>query len=278
MRLGIGSYAYRWAVGTSTFQPKQPLLLPEMIMGTAALGCTLLQIADSEELVTMSRTQLKELRGLAADHNVHLQLGTSGATVDRLNTYLAIAIELKADVVRLVLHSPGIDPASDVVCKILTQSAQAYADAGVTIAVENHFLMPSQKLASLIEQVDSPAVGICLDTANSIICHEWPMQTISTLAPYVRNVHLKDYRLEPHPEGVGGRIVGAPLGDGLLDVNAVLAVLRGHDRGDLGVIIEQWCPLGSDEETTIRMETKWREQSFLFASQRLNAGDSGVRP
>ena len=104
------------------------------------------------------------------------------------------------------------------------------------------------------------------------------MQTISTLAPYVRNVHLEDYRLEPHPEGVGGRIVGAPLGDGLLDVNAVLAVLRGHDRGDLGVIIEQWCPLGSDEETTIRMETKWREQSFLFASQRLNASNSGVQP
>ena len=57
MRLGIGSYAYRWAVGTSTFQPKQPLLLPKMIMGTAALGCTLLQIADSEGLVTMSRTR-----------------------------------------------------------------------------------------------------------------------------------------------------------------------------------------------------------------------------
>lgn len=270
MKLGISSYSYRWAVGTPTFRPKRPLLLPEMVMSTAALGCTLLQIADNEELVTMSKTQLKGLRGLAADHGVQLQLGTTGATTDRLNAYLAIAIELNADVVRLVLHSPGTDPTPHMLCETLTRSAQAYADARVTIAVENYFLTSSQELASLIEQVGSPAVGICLDTANSIICHEWPIQTVNTLVPYVRNVHLKDYRLEPDPDEIGGRLIGAPLGDGLLDVDAVLAALQGHERDDLGVILEQWCPLGCDEETTLQMETSWREQSYYFARQQFS--------
>jgi sugar phosphate isomerase/epimerase len=197
---------------------------------------------------------------LAADHGVQLQVGTTGATAARLDTFLAIAIELHSDIVRLVLHSPDIDPTPGLFHDTLIGAAKPYADAGVTIAVENHFLIPSRDMASLIEQVSSPAVGICLDTANSIICQEWSMQTIDILAPYARNTHVKNYRLVPHPDGTGGHLIGAPLGEGRLDIDAVLAALRGIGRDDLGVILEQWCPRGRDEETTDQKETRWREQ------------------
>jgi sugar phosphate isomerase/epimerase len=86
------------------------------------------------------------------------------------------------------------------------------------------------------------------------------MQTIDILAPYARNAHVKDYRLVLHPDGIGGHLIGAPLGESRLDIDAVLAALRGIGRDDLGVILEQWCPRGRDEETTVQMETRWREQ------------------
>ena len=96
------------------------------------------------------------------------------------------------------------------------------------------------------------------------------METIGILAPYARNAHVKDYRLVPHPEGTGGSVVGAPLGEGRLDIDAVLAALRAIGRDDMGVILEQWCPRGRDEEATVQMETRWREQSYRFAVERFN--------
>ncbi len=272
MKLGLSSYMYRWAVGTPNFCPSHPLPLSEMIGNAASLGCSLLQIADSSELVAMSKAQLIGLRGLAADHGVELQLGTTGATAAKLDVYLAIAIELKANIVRLVLHSPDIDPTPSLFRETLSRAAPAYLAAGVTIAVENYFLTASKDLAALMDQVNSPAVGICLDTANSIICQEWPMETVNILAPYARNVHVKDYRLVPHPDGTGGHLIGAPLGDGRLDIDALLAALRKIGRDDIAVILEQWCPRGPDEESTVQLETSWREQSYRFAAKRFNFG------
>jgi sugar phosphate isomerase/epimerase len=268
MKLGLSSYMYRWAVGTPTFRPPRPLSLAAMIENAAALGCSLLQIADSTELVGMSPAELRALRGLADGRGVRLQLGTTGATAERLDAYLAMAIELRSDIVRLVLYSPDIDPTPSLFRDVLIAAAPAYADAGVTIAVENYFLQTSKDLAALMDQVNSPAVGVCLDTANSIIAQEWPMETVSILAPYARNVHVKDYRLIPHPDGIGGHVVGAPFGEGRLDIEALLGVLGRIDRDDLAVILEQWCPRGADEDSTIRMETSWRQQGFRVAAQR----------
>jgi sugar phosphate isomerase/epimerase len=260
---------YRWAVGTPNFQPPRPLRLAEMVKDVAGLGCSLLQIADSNELVAMSKAELKGLLDLATNHGVRLQLGTTGATAARLDAYLAMAIELRSDIVRLVLYSPDIDPAPSLFRDTLAAAAPAYAAAGVTIAVENYFLQASEDLAALMDQVNSPAVGVCLDTANSIIAQEWPMETVSILAPYARNVHVKDYRLIPHPDGTGGHVVGAPFGEGRLDIEALRGALRQIDRDGMAVILEQWCPRGADEESTIQLETSWRQQGFRVAAQRL---------
>jgi sugar phosphate isomerase/epimerase len=260
---------YRWAVGTPNFQPPRPLRLAEMVKDVAGLGCSLLQIADSNELVAMSKAELKGLLDLATNHGVRLQLGTTGATAARLDAYLAMAIELRSDIVRLVLYSPDIDPTPSLFRDTLVAAAPAYAAAGVTIAVENYFLQTSKDLAALMDQVNSPAVGVCLDTANSIIAQEWPMETVSILAPYARNVHVKDYRLIPHPDGTGGHVVGAPFGEGRLDIEALRGALRQIDRDGMAVILEQWCPRGADEESTIQLETSWRQQGFRVAAQRL---------
>ena len=241
MKLGLSSYMYRWAVGHPEFHPPRPLGAGRMVRDAAGLGCSLLQIADSRELVAMSKAELKGFSDVATDHGVRLQLGTTGATAARLDAYLAMAIQLRSDIVRLVLYSPDIDPTPSLFRDTLIAAAPAYAAAGVTIAVENSFLQSSRDLTALMEEVNSPAVGVCLDTANSIIAQEWPMETVRILAPYARNVHVKDFRLIPHPDGTGGHVVGAPFGEGRLDIAALRGALRKIDRDGLAVILSSGC-------------------------------------
>lgn len=261
MELGLGSYAFRWAVGADAFRPATPMTLHGMVSETAALGCTLLQIADSAELDRLDAPGRRELLRHAGDVGVRLQVGTSGCTTERLLAQLEAAVDLQADVVRIVLDHGDINPTQQEVESTLAVVAPRYEDAGVTVAIENHFLTPSTEIEAIVTAVGSPAVGVCLDTANSIMVGEWPNETIDLLAPYAVNLHLKDYAVEPDPLGVGGHVVGRRLGDGWFDVPALLDVLVAADQrrgGRLGVIIEQWLPLAADEGSTLRAESAGR--------------------
>lgn len=274
MELGIGSYAYRWAVGTDAFVPSDPMRLSTMVDETAALGCTLLQIADSKELEAMDTGERRRLRDHAAHRGVRLQTGTSGCTPDRMVRHLAIARDLDADVVRVVLDAEGVNPTQREVEATLCSVAPSYAEAGVTVAIENHFLTPSTEIDAIVRTVASPAVGVCLDTANSIMVHEWPAHTIGMLAPHAVNLHLKDYAVVPDEHGVGGHVVGRVLGDGLLEIPALLAALREADSrrgGRLGVLIEQWLPFQADEQATLATERAGREANVARARAILDA-------
>lgn len=274
MELGIGSYAYRWAVGTDAFSPSEPMRLNTMVEETATLGCMLLQIADSKELEAMDAGQRRWLRDHAARAGVRLQTGTSGCTPDQMVRHLEIARDLDADVVRVVLDADGVNPTQREVEATLGAVAPSYAAAGVTVAIENHFLTPSTEIDAIVRTVASPAVGVCLDTANSIMVHEWPDYTIGMLAPHAVNLHLKDYAVVPDENGVGGHVVGRRLGDGLLGISALLDALAAADArmgGRLGVIIEQWLPFGPDELATLGAERAGREANVLLARAILDA-------
>lgn len=276
MELGLGSYAFRWAVGTDAFRPSRPLTLAEMIDETAELGCSLLQVADSAELDSLDRTGRRRLRAHAAGSGVRLQVGTSGCTSERLLRYLEIAADVQADVVRLVLDAGTVEPTADEARSTLADVATRFERAGVTIAIENHFLTPSPELESIVKAVDSSAVGVCLDTANSIMAGEWPSETIRLLAPMAVNVHLKDYEVVPDGNGIGGHVVGRTLGDGWLDGEELLAALADADRrraGRLGVLIEQWLPLAHDEVSTLAAERAGRVANVERARDLLSRGN-----
>lgn len=268
MELGLGSYAFRWASGHSAFTPRHPLSLEEMVDATASAGCSLLQIADSPLLDALPSSGRRNLRAYAADRGVRLQCGSSGLTAQALKAQLDVATDLAADIVRFVIDGPGINPSDAEVIEALADVAPRYLDAGVIIAIENHFLTPSLDLRTIVESVDSPAVGVCLDTANSIMVGEWPETTVEILSPLAACLHLKDYAIESDDNGVGGHVRGRTLGTGWLDVGAVLQSVAAADErlgGTMGVIIEQWQPLGREEQETLSRERASREANVAAA-------------
>jgi len=96
----------------------------------------------------------------------------------------------------------------------------------VRIALENHATLSSPDLLHILEAIGDDSVGICLDTMNSVMLLEHPLDTVRALAPHALCVHFKDFRIEKRAEDF--RIIGVPLGEGLLDVVTVLRTVEEH--------------------------------------------------
>ena len=85
-----------------------------------------------------------------------------------------------------------------------------YEAAGVTVALETYEQVPVDTLIDIVQQVDSPALGICLDPGNCVAALETPTSTIERTAPYVRNLHVKDFAFSRKDGWVGFTFAGSP--------------------------------------------------------------------
>jgi sugar phosphate isomerase/epimerase len=92
-------------------------------------------------------------------------------------------------------------------------------ELAVAVAVENHQDATSDDLVWLCQQVGSPAVGVNLDAGNPLAVGECPVEFARRVAPYLKNVHLKDYLMYRTPAGY--RLVRCALGEGVLDWRAL---------------------------------------------------------
>ena len=69
-----------------------------------------------------------------------------------------------------------------------------------------------QRRAGRVLRGDGPGVGIIFDTGNTFPVAEAPLDFTRVIAPHVRHVHLKDYRVQFTDEGY--RLVRCAIGDG----------------------------------------------------------------
>ncbi len=106
-------------------------------------------------------------------------------------------------------------------------------DEGRTIAIENHQDFGSDELVSFCEA--SRGIGICFDTGNTFPVAEAPLDFARRIAPHVRHVHLKDYRVQFTDEGY--RLVRCAIGDGAVPLPAMLDMLARH-RAKLTAVLE----------------------------------------
>lgn len=189
--------------------------------------------------------------------------------VEPFRKHLAICQRLGITTVRCVLSSvlcgdrrpigglEGWQQHLDQKIGILRELAPLAEDAGVRIGVENHQDATSADLVYMCQTVNSPNVGITLDTGNPLAVAEDPVIFARTILPYLVHVHLKDYRMTPSPEGY--RIFHCAIGAGMVDYPALFDLFRTKD--DLVCNIEM-AALG---ERHIRLLT---EEYWLGHTQR----------
>jgi sugar phosphate isomerase/epimerase len=96
---------------------------------------------------------------------------------------------------------------------------------GLSLAFENHQDADTSDFLWLYDASgQSQAFGVCLDTGNPLAVGEDPIEAARVLAPLIRHVHLKDYRIHFAPEGY--RLVRCPAGEGVIDFPEILKIVR----------------------------------------------------
>lgn len=258
--IGLSSYAFQWRSAEDT---PQKIDLHGMIDETAELGVETFQICDQPAIETMSEEALAGLLAHANSRNVGLELGTRGISQTHLARYLALADQLGVSFVRSMLHVPEHRPNADEAVDLLRDIMPKYAAQGVTLGLETYEQVGTAELVAIVDAVDTPYLGICLDPANTVARLEMPQDVISQTASRVVNVHVKDFHFTRAEGWVGFSLVGCPLGAGLLPYEEMIERVDPIEN-DVNLIVEHWVPPSTTIEETCRLEREWTKHSVEY--------------
>ncbi len=214
MLLGLHTYSlYLHGIGQAWADFKLPwprqLTTFELFDEAVHLGLDGLHLDDGV-LESLDTAYLQEVNAAAGEHGLYLEYNFSmdmggmeiGIQHD-LDEALATAAALGADIVKVSMDLKRPRPVSasrfhpDVMEQMksfatrLKATAPAAEDAGIRIAVENHCDSFSEEILWLLDLVDHPAVGACIDTVNALMVMEDPMQAIENLAPRAFTNHFR---------------------------------------------------------------------------------------
>lgn len=175
-----------------------------------------------------------------ASISAHSPLMKPEAAVPRLTRAIELADACGA---RFVNSDEMIKPdwmkddfAHEVIKYTLTRASQVAARHKVFICIEPHgiYTKTAKGLLKIVNLVKSPWVQVNWDTGNSYLAGvEDPYKGLEAVRDYVYHVHAKDISMSQVKEERGkvtGTPVGCACGEGVLDWEHVLRILKPLDR------------------------------------------------
>lgn len=120
----------------------------------------------------------------------------------------------------------------------LREIAPIATDHDMLVSIHTAFFT-AEEHRRLVEEADSPHVGLCLDTANAFLVLEDPTDFATTVAPWVNATHLKDsavYLTENGMDWMGGTV----LGGGTVDIPTIVAALHDANPNINLTVEEHW--------------------------------------
>ena len=111
-------------------------------------------------------------------------------------------------------------------------------------------------LRQIVVDGGSPAVGVCLDTANSLGAGEGLSEVARELAAMTVNMHVKDVAISRLPHMIGFLVEGRPSA-----AASCRFARRSRSFAPGGrcrsVLLESWVPPEADMNATRRVEASW---------------------
>ncbi|MFC7737596.1 sugar phosphate isomerase/epimerase family protein [Roseomonas sp. GCM10028921] len=203
-------------------------------------------------------------------HPNGLGSGTRPEAADDLARHLGAARRVGAGVMRICCGGRRTRPDDwpshrDALLPLLRGLLPTAEEQGVVMAIENHLDLLSGELTELLERVNSPWLGVCLDTANNVRIGEDPLAVVWRLAPWTRATHLKDVAPLAGAEDAFTSWPSVPLGQGVVDIPAVLRLLqKAGYQGLLAVEIDYLHPrVGMDEQAALGASMQVLREALL---------------
>jgi len=136
----------------------------------------------------------------------------------------------------------------------LREAAFVAERRGVMIGLECHaqYSQTPDGLDRIYNLVDSPAIGINLDTGNAYLAGQDVYQWLERVAYRLVHLHAKDISIE-HSDAERGKVTGTPVGcacgDGVIDWSRVIEICR---RAPRDIVMSVEC--GSIDEARRSLE------------------------
>jgi sugar phosphate isomerase/epimerase len=239
---------------------------------------------DDGVLENLEESYLKEVsaaaeeKGLYLEYNFSMDLGGRGIGIQHDPAEaIATAQALGADIVKVSLDLIRPRPVAasrfhpEVMAQIKSfvtrakQMAPLAEAAGVKIAVENHCDTFSEEILWLLDQVDNPLVGACIDTVNALMVMEDPMTAIENLAPRAFTNHFRDDRIEF--QRYGFKLTGTAIGEGDIDIKRAYEIIKTKScMNRINIETEMEIPL-DDMETALRIEKETVKRSIKYCRE-----------
>lgn len=276
MKLAIDSYCYHrffgeYYVGLQE-EIRERRTVWQILERASRLGCAGISL-ESCYLPVQEATFRQELRKALERRNLEvvwawghpdgLRCGTDRQAEADLARHLEYAREIGARVMRIVGGSwrsrpPRWKEHRRQMLPVLRRVVRQAERTGIVLALENHLDFTADQLRELMQAVDSPYLGVCLDTANNLRIYEYPVEVAEKLAPWVRATHIKDivaYRGDPRTFGFWPSV---PLGEGAVEIPKILEILRqaGYS-GLLAIEIDFLHPRYKSEDRAVARSVRY---------------------
>jgi sugar phosphate isomerase/epimerase len=224
------------------------------------LGIHVVHFLDNLPLDGCDEATIERAAALAKGNDIEVEIGTRGTKPEHLLRYLDIAKKLGARLIRTMGGWHGAPASLEEIANHLSKVLPSYEEAGVKIALENYEAYRTSELATLVNRIDSPFLGVCLDLTNSFGALESADEILDNLVPFTISVHVKEFAVERMEFLMGFAFRGKPTGQGLLPLEKMFNALITASR-QANVIVEQWPPFQENLAKTMELEINWARQS-----------------
>jgi sugar phosphate isomerase/epimerase len=263
VKLGATSFGFRY----SFLDPSHAPPLTEVLQQARKEGVERFQVCENTRPLEMSRQAWRDTISAAADLGIELGLGCKTLRPAVVEQYMKLAAIIPTRRLRIVMEEDdGTHATPELAARLFEAVVPMLQKAGMQLAVENHFDIASATLVELAGRYPPDVVGFCVDTANSLRSFEKPLEVLGLLGGRACCYHLKDFQV------AGGKVsfsvIGAPLGEGQLDLDGCLRHILARDAQP-ELYVETWTPSADDREKDVATEADWLRRSMRNLRQRV---------
>ncbi len=197
---------------------------------------------------------------LAWGHPFGLYGGTDEKALQDMLSYLPLCSSLGVGTMRIVgsnrrlMASIPKDQQLSGVKRCLKEASLHAEEHQVLLAIENHQDFLCRELLEILEEIDSPWLGVNYDSGNSMRLGEDPLDAARTLGSWIKAVHLKDVDINPEAEEDSWiHWSCVPVGKGAVDIPGLIGeVEKTGFSGVYAVELDMMHPHYPDEMEVLK--------------------------
>jgi 3-oxoisoapionate decarboxylase len=276
-----GGYKLEWEPVWDIFG-----LMDEAIkLGLDGLHLTAADLGATDDRHLQNVRTAAEVRGLYLEYNFSLDASKyDDRLTHTMEEGIAIAEKIGSDIGKISMDvgrphpvcgsafHPQVIPQLEEIARKAEAAAPVAQRARVKLCLENHTEAFSDEVLWIINRVNHPYVGACVDTNNSLMVGEDPLSAIRKLVPVAYTNHFSDHRIDF--DQYGCRITGVATGTGDVPMREAYQIICSNPHMQHLNIEVEFDPGTDGPDEARRREYAAVVESIRFAREELGVKHS----